>query len=63
MSEPEIKIHEILQNDKFFICGTSSLWESLGPDEVIEIVNDHGIKDDDCSSDVIFSKLREVNDG
>ena len=54
MSEPEIKIHEILQNDKFFVCGTNSLWENLGPDEVIEFVNDHGIKDDDYSSEVIF---------
>jgi serine/threonine protein phosphatase PrpC len=63
MSEPEIKIHEILQNDKFFICGSSALWETLGPDEVIEIVNDHGIKDDDCSSDAIISKMKEVNDG
>ena len=54
MSEPEIKIHEILQNDKFFVCGTNSLWENLGPDEVIEFVNDHQIKDDDYSSEVIF---------
>ena len=44
-SEPEIRIHEILQHDKFFVLGSVSLWELLGPEEVIEIINENELKE------------------
>jgi serine/threonine protein phosphatase PrpC len=51
ISEPEIRIHEILQHDKFFVLGTVSLWELLGPEEVIEIINENELKDYGSCSD------------
>lgn len=53
-SEPEIRVHEILQHDKFIIIGTNSLWEHLGPAEVIEIVNEYQQKEYGISSDIII---------
>ena len=39
-SEPEIRIHEILQHDKFIVAGTQSIWNHVGPEDVIEAVID-----------------------
>ena len=44
-SEPDIRIHEVLQHDKFFVMATNSLWEFLGPEEVIEIINEYDTKE------------------
>ena len=54
ISEPEIRIHEVLQHDKFMVLGTESLWEYLGPEEVIELINEHELKDYGTCSDVIY---------
>ena len=54
LSEPEIKIHEILQNDKFFVMATNTVWDLVGPDEVIEIISDQGLKEYGTCSDMIF---------
>ena len=54
LTEPEIKIHEILQNDKFFVMATNTVWDLVGPDEVIEIISDQGLKEYGTCSDMIF---------
>lgn len=53
-SEPEIRIHEVLQHDKFFVMGTSSLWQFLGPEEVIEIINEYEAKEQGLCTDIIM---------
>lgn len=59
-SQPSIKIHDILTNDKFFIIGTSSLWEILAPEEVIDSITELGPKDKGVFSEVVFTSLQEV---
>ena len=58
-SEPEIRTHEILQHDKFFVIGTQSLWENLGPEEVIEMINENEQKDYGTCSEVIYQKAKD----
>ena len=58
-SEPEIRIHEILQHDKFYIIGTMGLWELLGPTEVIEIINENDFKEYGTCSEAIIHKMKE----
>ena len=60
ISEPEIRIHDILQHDRFFVMATMSLWEVLGPEEVIEIINDHELKDYGSTSEAIYHRLKET---
>jgi serine/threonine protein phosphatase PrpC len=59
-SEPEIRIHDILLHDKFFVIGSVSLWEHLGPEEVIEIINENELKDYGSCSDMIYMKVKET---
>ena len=39
---------------------TKSLWEFLGPEEVIEIINDHELKDYGLTSEAIYHRLKET---
>lgn len=50
-SEPDIRIHDILQHDKFLVMGSMGLWEHLGPSEVIEIINENDYKEYGTCSD------------
>lgn len=59
-SEPSIKIHEILQNDKFFVIGSHSLWDILPPEEVIASVTELGPKDKGVFCEYIFQSLQET---
>lgn len=40
--------------------GTVSLWELLGPEEVIEIINENELKDYGSCSDQIYFKAKET---
>ena len=53
-SKPQLKIHEILQNDKFFIIGSSTLWDIVAPEEVIDSIAELGSKDKGVYCDFIF---------
>ena len=59
ISEPEIRFHEILGGDEFFVLGTQSLWEHLGPEEVIEIIKENEFKDYGTCSDIIYQKAKD----
>ena len=62
-SEPEIRIHEILQHDKYFVMGSTGLWDLMGPDEVNEIINENKGKEYGTCSETIWQKLREIAEG
>ena len=40
--------------------GTQSLWEKMGPEDVIEIINEHELKDYGTCSDVIYQKAKDL---
>jgi len=39
-SEPDIKIMNLSSNDKYFIAASDGLWEFIGPDELIDSINE-----------------------
>lgn len=59
-SEPDIKIHEINPNDKFLAIASDGIWDNLGPDEVIEIINDYGMREIGTSTEIICSKVKDI---
>ena len=59
-SEPDIRIHEVLQHDKFIILGTNTLWEYLAPEEVIEIINEYETKEQGMSTEIIMQRVKEI---
>jgi serine/threonine protein phosphatase PrpC len=59
ISEPSIKTHEILSHDKFFIMGTSSVWEILAPEQVIDSITELGAKDKGVYSETVFTSMQE----
>ena len=59
-SEPDIKVQEITPNDKFLAIGSDGIWDNLGHDEVIEIINNYGMRDPGTSTEFICSKVRDI---
>ena len=59
-SEPEVKVHDIEQGDKFLTIATDGVWSHLECEEVGEIVGEFGLKDPGTSSELITSKIRDV---
>ena len=59
-SEPNIKIHDIDPSDRYLAMGTDGIWDILGSDEVIEIINDYGMREAGTSTDFICSKVRDM---
>ncbi len=43
-SEPNVKVMEITPQDKFIVMATDGIWDVLGNEEVVEIVNEYGIR-------------------
>ena len=42
-SEPDFKVVKLSQYDKFCMLGTDGLWDFIGPEELIETINDMNI--------------------
>lgn len=60
-SEPNIKIHKIdPQFDRFFAICTDGIWNNLGHDDVVEIINEYGLREPGTSSDFICSKVKDI---
>jgi serine/threonine protein phosphatase PrpC len=59
-SEPKVKMMDITSSDKFIVIGSDGIWDFLGFDEVIEIINDYGMRDPGTSTEFICSKARDI---
>ena len=59
-SEPNVDVHHLNSSDKFVAIGSDGIWDYLGYDEVVEIINDYGIRDPGTSTEFICSKARDV---
>lgn len=58
-SEPSIKIHDILSGDKLIVMGTSAVWETMTPEDVLESIADLGVKDKGTFTEVLFNAMME----
>ena len=59
ISEPSIKVHNILANDKYIVMASSSLWRLMLPDQVIMAIADLGVKDKGVFCDTLFAFMKE----
>lgn len=59
-SEPNVKIIELQQNDKFVIMGTEGIWSHMGQEDVGEIVAEFALKDPGTSCDLISQKVKDI---
>lgn len=59
-SEPKVKIQNIDPSDKVLAMATDGVWDVLSADEVIEIINDYGMREPGTSSEIICTKVRDM---
>ena len=59
-SEPNIKIVNLGPNDKFIAMGSDGIWDNIGYEDVLDIVNEYGLRDPGMSSEYICSKVKDI---
>lgn len=51
---------DITSNDRFIAIGTDGIWDNMGYEDVLEIVNEYGLRDPGMSSEYICSKVKDI---
>lgn len=59
-SQPNTRIIPLCPNDKFIAIASDGIWDNIGPEDVVEIISDYGMKDPGMSSELICSKVKDI---
>ena len=61
-SEPSVRIIYLSQNqsERYIALGTDGIWDNMGPEDVIEHVNEHGMKEMGIGSEYVCNKARDL---
>ena len=61
-SEPNVRIIELSkqQSERFIAIGTDGVWDNVSPEDLIELVNEHGLKEVGQGSEYVCNKARDL---
>ena len=59
-SEPMVKCYSTEAADRFIVIASDGIWDLIDPEEVIEVINDYGLKDPGTSSELICTKVKDM---
>ncbi len=61
-SEPSVRIIKLSkqQTERFIAIGTDGIWDNIAPDDLVENIAEHGLKDIGAGSEYVAEKARDM---
>jgi serine/threonine protein phosphatase PrpC len=62
-SEPSVRIINLspTQSELFVAIGTDGIWDYMTPDDLVDEIKDHGMKEVGVGSEHVASKIRDLS--
>lgn len=59
-SEPDVKVHDIIQGDRYLMIASDGIWSHVSCEDMGEIVSEFGIKDPGASCELVGQKIKDL---
>jgi serine/threonine protein phosphatase PrpC len=61
-SEPSVRIINLSKgkNERFVAIGTDGIWDNIAPEDLVEHINEHGLKEIGQGSEYVCNKARDL---